>query len=291
MIHKTLVLFVVLTSVVLHTISSQLPATDVYRLELDANQQPAEIYFMNEYNVGKYNNQPSFVNDTEVLLTSELSDGRTDVIKWNLRNNSYRRLTSTVENEYSPKILNETSFLVVRQEQDGKTQSLWSYPNDLSNSGSRLFNDFDNIGYFQPLPNFKIALFTLEGENFPLYIGNLRNETTIKISDNVGRCFQESKKGELIYMEKQKSGKFRIKSYNTINQQIDDYAQGLDGSQDFCLYGPREDLLMAVGPEIFRFDRNSNSWVLWQDLAKFGILNITRISSLGNTLLIVNNRS
>jgi hypothetical protein len=141
MIRETLILFVVLTSVVLPTISSQLPATDVYKIEVDANQQPAVIYFMNDYNVGKYNNQPSF-----------------------------------------------------------------------------------------------------------------------------------------------------IKSYNTINQQIDDSAQGLDGSQDFCLFGPREDLLMAVGPEIFRFNRNSNSWIVWQDLAKFGILNITRISSLDNTLLIVNNR-
>ena len=281
-----LFLLVCLTSA--HEASAQLPKSDLYKLVIDDKQQPEEISFMNHFNKGSYNNQPSFISQEEVLLTCELSKETTDIIKLNLDNNSVKRLTSTVENEYSPKLIDDESFLVVREEQDSKTQSLWSYPLDLSHTGSRLFSELNNIGYFQPLPNSKIALFTLEEGNFPLYIGNLRNQTTKKISANIGRCFQTNKKGELIFLEKQNDGKSRIKSYNTINQQISDLAEAINDSEDFCLFGPQEDILMAVGPEIFRFDNMSRTWILWQDLAKFGILNISRLACSDNTLLIVN---
>ena len=281
------VFFLWVFSLLGNIVCSQLSASDVYLLQLE-NNQIKKISFLNGFNRGVYNNQAVFMSEEEILLSSELDEGQTDIVKLNLKSKSYKRLTSTKESEFSPRANDQGGFTVVRVEEDGVTQTLWEYPLDLSSIGNRLLDNVKGIGYYAILANFKVALFVIEDDRFNLKIANLRNGKIEEKAQNIGRCFQVNKAGELIFLAETSDGKFRLKSFNPVNQNIKDISQALPESQDFCLYGTSESILMAKGSVIFKFDNLNETWLQWLDLSSFGINNITRIESNKDKIVIIN---
>jgi len=95
---------------------------------------------------------------TEVWL---LSVDRNESIKKKFRPFANRK-NKTLENEYSPRLSQNSFVTTVRVEQDEVSQVLWEYPKNGKNKGSKLIDDYTNIGYYQPLSNFKMAMFVID---------------------------------------------------------------------------------------------------------------------------------
>lgn len=270
----------------------QLPKTELFMLELDSDDEIEQISYLSSFNPNSYNNQAVFISSDEILLTAQLDKDNTDIVRLNLKANTVKRLTKTKESEYSPQVSGSGSFTVVRVEQDGVTQNLWEYPLSLENTGSILMNNTGQVGYYQALPNMRMAMFIIDGQQFDLYIANLRNESKKLVENNIGRCFKTSKKRELIYLSKSEfDDKGQIKVYNSINESNTVLAPAIEGSEDFCLYGNTELLIMAKGTSLFKYDSNSSTWLLWKDLSQFGLEKITRLDCRANKILIINNKS
>lgn len=269
--------------------NAQLPETNLYLVNFDGEDEITSVSLLNNFNLNAYNNQPKFISDDELLITANLYEEQTDIVKLNLKSNTWRLLTKTEESEYSPQANEDGTFWVVRVESDKTTQTLWEYPMNLENNGIRLLEKAGQIGYFQPLNNLKVALFILDGEKNKLVIGNLRNNNLEEKVENIGRCFQKSKNGELIYLEKYEDNTFRFKSYNSVNQLTKDLFPGLPESQDFCLIGSSEDIVMGKGSKLFKYNKNGLTWELWKDLAEYGINNITRIQYRNKKMIVTEN--
>jgi len=268
---------------------AQLPITEVFLLKLKDNDRIEKVALLSGFNPNQYNNQPFFISDNEVLLTCALEKNNTDIVKLNLQANTWKRMTATAESEYSPKLNGEANFTVVRVEKDGKTQTLWEYPLSLNYEGDQLLKNTGQVGYYKALPNFKMALFVIEN-TMNLYVSNMRNDTKSLVEKNIGRCFQLSKKGELLFVSKlPDTEKGTIKSYNTVNKSIKNIAPTMLGAEDFCLFGSNESIIMAKGNKLYKYDQQDSTWILWKDLSSYGLENITRIEARGNQILLVNN--
>lgn len=268
---------------------AQLPKCDLYLLDLRQNGEIKNISYLTDYNPGKYNNQPFFISENEILVASQLKDDQTDVVLLNLEKSTFKRLTKTKESEYSPQSYASSTFTVVRVENDG-SQVLWEYPMNLKDIGKKLISDDFQIGYYLHLPNFKTALFTIEEDEFDLIIADTRSGRVKKVASDIGRSFDQSKTGELYFLNKTTPNSFRIKKYNTINNSVSDITDALPDSQDFCIWGSEENILMASGSQIFRYSSSNSSWLLWKDLSTYGINNITRLCAKNDQLIIVNNK-
>jgi len=64
--------------------------------------------------------------------------------------------------------------------------------------------------------------------------------------------------------------------------------KALPGSEDFVLFGEAETIIMAKGPQIFRYNPTAASYILLYDLSEYGLKNITRMDYKEGKLLLVN---
>lgn len=263
----------------------QLPVTEVWMLELDNSDKIEEVSLLSNFNPKSYNNQAVFMDDDNILMTAEIDKGNTDIVILNHKKEEWKRLTKTLENEYSPRAAGRESITTVRVEQDGTSQVLWEYPKNASNSGQIVLDKYSNIGYYHPLSNLKLALFVID-KTTDLHIINSRNERVESVTKDIGRCFQVKKSGELLFIKK--GAQSTINSFNPVNKKSQTLHIALDNSEDFVLYGPAEIVLMARGSQIYRYNPTSAGYILMWDLSKYGIKAISRMDYRDGKLLLIN---
>lgn len=266
---------------------SQLPKTDVYLLECNADDV-IKISFLNGFNKSGYNDQPTFKDNNNLFLVSNINDAdQTDILLLNLTSGRLKRLTNTSLSEFSPRLHRNTDFSVVKVLENGK-QVIWEYPLSLEDVGATLLSIDINIGYYQHLPNFKMALYGInEDGSTTLEIADLRRNTHKTISSDISRCLVQSAGGNLLFIKKGDS--FFIKKYNPRNGQISIEANMMHKVEDFMLY--KNHLIYGFKSIMYIYDYNTEKWVEWIDLKSLGITNITRMISKGNKIVLVNKRS
>lgn len=266
---------------------SQLPETDVYLLEFNIENDLSKISFLNAFNKNGYNNQPTFKDDNNLLLVSNLNESdQTDILLLNLVSGRLKRLTKTSLSEYSPRLHQNNSFSVVKVLKDGQ-QVIWEYPLSLEDSGKLLFDMNDNIGYYRHLPNYKMALYGIkkEGSN-SLEIADLRRNTHKSIGMNIGRCFVQSDDGNLLYLSKDDT--YSIKKYYVRNGQIEIESKLQHNVEDFMVFNNH--LVYGFESSLYMYDNHKEKWIQWLDLESLGITNITRLTSRGNKVVLINKR-
>lgn len=254
-------------------------------LELSSSDKIEKVSLLSDFNKDSYNNQAVFLSDYEVVMTAEIDEGNTDLVLLDIRKNKWKRLTKTLENEYSPRPSSGNNITTVRVEQDETSQVLWEYPKDGNNSGSLAINDYINIGYYHPLNNYKMALFVID-KTTDLQIINTRNNRVEYVSKDIGRCFQVKKTGELVFIHNIATP--TIKMVNPVNKRVETIATALEGSQDFVLYGDAEIILMAKGSSIYKYNPTAASFILFWDLSEYGLKNISRMDYRNGKLLLIN---
>ncbi|MFT6337204.1 MAG: hypothetical protein ACJATI_003966 [Halioglobus sp.] len=247
--------------------------------------------YISGFNPNGYNNQPSFINPRELYVTTDMYDKNfTDIVKLDLQNEEYYRVTATDSiAEYSPTPQAIRSyFSTVRVEKDGKTQSLWLYPKNHQSYGKRVLKDIGNVGYHCWLSEEEVALFLVD-DPMQLAIGNIKEDVTQIVLENIGRCFRQNSDGDLLFIHKISPEKSYIKSYNAETNDFTSIAETLAGSEDFELLNDGT-FIMGSGSQLYKLNPEiDNSWLEVIDLAEFEIMNITRLAASRNRLVLVNN--
>ena len=272
--------------------AAQLPNTQMYLITYQGSGDEIELSklsYLTSFNPIGYNNQPSIINDTEILFTSSYNAlGLTDIYKIDLSTNHLSRLTQTEESEYSPRYNPDKTISVVRQELDDSQpipQTLWKYPADLSSFGENVIKSRSDIGYYCWLPDNKIALFIV-GERNSLHIKDLENGEEKFISYNIGRCLKYDGNGGLLYVQKLGST-WMIKRKNIEEGITKTITPTLDNSEDFDIL-PNGDLIAAQGRALYVFNMVTKSgWQKVIDLEENNLGEISRISVDENKIIIV----
>jgi hypothetical protein len=189
------------------------------------------------------------------------------------------RLTKTAESEYSPKpTLDNLFFSVVRVETDAdRSQRLWQYPLDRKDAGRPVFRYLRGIGYYHWLDRFKVALFNVATTNY-LSVGDTRDESTQHLSPNVGRCFQTSPNGRLVFVHKVTDDRWVIKALDKNTLDVQEIAPTVPGAEDFVIMDNGY-ILMGKGSRLFTLHPLKNTgWQEVVDLKSIGIYNVSRMA-------------
>lgn len=281
--------------IAVYTAYGQLPQTNIYTLDLRANEQKVllnNLTMLTAFNPEGYNNQPHFINDHELLITSDFDClGLTDILHCELSNNTITRITKTEESEYSPTVMaNGLDFSVIRQEIDESQttpQVLWSYPINRENGGRQIVPDIQNIGYHLWVTPDKVALYLVSSPS-ELVLYDTKNSTVTHIANNVGRCLKADKNNNILYIQDHEGVK-SLRSFDIYLGRSKSITTPLEGQQDFDLL-PNGHLISADSSKLYTLipgvDKN---WKLNKDLSKSGILKISRIASFRGKLAIVTN--
>lgn len=271
----------------------QLPATDIYMLTMLKNGDKISLkdpVYISGFNPDGYNNQPHFASPTQLYITTNMYDDTfTDFVRLDLQDERYFRVTATDSiSEYSPTPQAPNDhFSAVRVEKDGRTQSLWLYPDDHSNYGNRVLSDLSNVGYHCWLSNELVALFLVD-EPMTLGIGNIAKSTTQIVLENIGRCFRTDTDGNLIFVHKVSESSWYLKKYDLKNQRATTICQTVPTSEDFEVLSDGT-LIMGSGSKLYAMNpKNQSGWSEISDLSVYDIFDISRIAISRNRLVIVN---
>lgn len=243
--------------------------------------------YLSSFNKSGYNNQPSFIDDKTVLISSNHYDEtQTDIIKLNLLDNTMKRLTKTTEPEYSPTYVKNKKMMSTVRKESNDDQIIQMYKTNGYNQGHRILKNVNNVGYHLWDNAGNLYLFLLEGEKHVLAVANPNTETVIPIIENIGRCLKIGDNGNLYFIHKVTEDAWYIKSYNPITKKIDIIVRTLKGKEDFELI--KGAVISGSGSIIYQHALGiEGDWDKMIDLSEHGINNITRINIKNNKMLLI----
>lgn len=211
----------------------------------------------------EYDNQPNFINDSELVFSAADNKGNHDIILYSFRTGNFTNFSKTADrSEFSPALTNCKQYIsAVVVEPDG-SQRLWLYP-ITGEPAVLLYDDIAPVGYYDWYNN-KAAMFVLGDPNRLIYAhgkGNLE-----EICSRVGRSVKNRpKSAEIAFLDlnNQKSlgehNSISISSYDIKRKKYNDYGYTLPGSQDF-IWVDKNHLLMSYQEEIFIRKKTEQEW-------------------------------
>lgn len=272
--------------------AQDLPNCNLYQFTITEKASGYSVLypkFLTAFNKNGYNNQPSFISDFDLYLTSNYGDnGSTEVIKLNLFENKLTRVTSTKQYEYSPTAANKNYFSTVRVENDKKTQTLTLYPNNMDSSPRRFLPELDNVGYHTWISDSEVALFLVdESQDHVLAIGNVYDDSVSQIVSGIGRTLKFDGGHKLFFIHKSVD-KWFIKEYNTETRKIRTVIETIESVEDFELLR-NGTFICGKGSKLYFYNKGTAGWTVITDLKDYGIESISRIAIRKNKLILVNN--
>lgn len=300
---RTLSIILLFTIYSASTFAQKLPATQLYLFNMGVQGEGKYIFnepkFLSGFNLGGYNNQPSFFSNDELYLTVQMASDttQTDIYALNIKENSITQITATPDSEYSPQKMIRgfgmtekspmTYFSCVRVEDDAfNTMRVWKFPLDRSADGEPVYGGIENTGYHTWLNDRNAALFIV-GEPHKLVIANKNDQGKTHVTSNIGRCMRRLSDGGLAFVHKYSNDSWLIKEYNPISNKMQLVTATLPGSEDFVLL-PDGTYVMGKGSKLYKFNRLKDAeWKEIADFAFYGIDNITRLALNNNGKLAI----
>ena len=242
----------------------------------------------------EYDNQPSFINDSELIFSAADEKGNHDLILYSFRTNRFTNLTQTPDrSEYSPSLTECGSYIsAIVVEPDG-TQRLWLYP-VTGEAPELLYEDILPVGYYDWYDG-KAALFVLGEPNSLVYVRGKGKVDTL--DTDIGRTVRKRPNtAEISYLDRKKSietakGKaIAIASINLKTGEKKDYGFAVPGSQDF-IWIDKNHLLMAKGNEVFGKHIQEKNWQSLGKIESSSHQGITRMAfnpDLHKLILVLN---
>ena len=242
-----------------------------------------------------YNNQPSFHPDSGSLFYSSGSGPNTDIYRYHIKTGKTARLTDTPDSEYSPTVMPggkkfSVIQLVISEGPRKGAQPLIAFP--LAGGKPELiFEDGEKVGYHTWIDSQKVALFLLGSPHF-LKIVDLKDRSSLRIADNIGRSLYKIPNQDAIsFSLSKKGGPDVIMMYNLGAGNTKPIVPMLEGN-GFYAWTSSGALIMGVGSKLFEFKPGEDKdWRQIGDLDAFGIKNISRLALDPKTrwLAVVNN--
>jgi len=224
-----------------------------------------------------YDNQPAFTADGSALLYSSSSGSQVEIRRVDLASGVDRRLTRTLESEYSPAPLPAADgFSVVRVEADGR-QRIWRFDED-GDQAELVLPHPDYVGYYAWLGGRRLVLFEL-ADPPRLLLADLDDGSIRVVAEDVGRSIQPVP-GRLAvsFVHKVADDEWWIVELDGSTGEQRRLAPTLPGREDHA-WTPAGELLMADGSRLFH--RRPQPDASWEDLADFqddGLAQISRIA-------------
>ena len=273
------------------TLYAQFPSSSLYMFDYEVEDDSLFLYnaaFLTSFNLEGYNNQPAFIDNNVVYLTSNVFDtDGTEILMLELDHNQLYRVTETYEQEFSPTLApSGKHFSTVRIERNGRDQSLWLYPLDRTTTGRRLMENLNNVGYHLWISNVEVVLYLVDYPS-KLVLANTETEEFTQLMTHVGRCFKLSPDGDLLFIHKLSTTTWYLKSFDLTTGETTLKISTLQGQEDFDVL-PDGSVIMGSGSSIYRYVPGSIGWKKMDDLADTGITEITRIAVSSDKLIIVN---
>ncbi len=245
-------------------------------------------------NRSEYDNQPNFINDSELIFSAADEKGNHDLILYSFRTNRFTNLTKTSDrSEYSPSLTECGSyFSTVVVEPDG-TQRLWLYP-VTGEAPELLYEDIFPVGYYDWYEG-KAALFVLGEPNSLVYVRGKGSVDTL--DTDIGRTIRKrpntseiSYLNRKISLETDQGNSFGIASVNLKTGAKKVYGFAVPGSQDF-IWIDKNHLLMAKGNEVFTKHIQEKNWQSLGKIESSSHQGITRMAynpDLNKLILVLN---
>jgi len=270
--------------------AQKLPTTNVYLFDLDKKTDSLFTFtnakLLTAYNPDGYNNQPSFISDNVIYLTTQMwyDTTQTDIYALDINRRTKTRVTETVESEYSPTLVPFSGenvppmFSCVRVEADAEgTQRLWKFPIDRSNNGQPVFNTITGIGYNAWMNPREVGLFIV-GEPHQLITAEPRSEGTTNIAANIGRCLKRMPGGNLAFVHMISETTWLIKKLNRSTYRPELVTAALKDCEDFAVL-PDGTFIMGKGSKLYKFNKRRDiGWLEIADFARLNIQDITRLA-------------
>ncbi|MBC6366154.1 hypothetical protein [Algoriphagus sp. AK58] len=243
----------------------------------------------------EYDNQPNFINDSELVFSAADQKGNHDIILYSFRTGNFTNLSKSPDrSEYSPNLTDCKQYIsAVVVEPDGK-QRLWLYP-IIGEAPELLYDDIAPVGYYDWYDN-KAAMFILGEPNRLVYA---RGKGDVQeISKNIGRSVKNRPTTpEISFLDRNEiqtddeGEKVAIKSFNLKTNTFRSLGYSLPGSQDL-IWIDKNHLLMAKGNEIFIKNVKDSDWLSLGKIESSTHQNISRMaySPELNKLVFVMNR-
>lgn len=271
--------------------------TDIFLIRIEMDE--GKYIFSDSVKINPaegYNNQPSFHPDGDSLYYSSGSGPNTDIYRYDINTEKTDRLTNTPDSEYSPIFMPDgdkfSVIQLVNSEGPRKgAQPLIAFP--LSGGNPELiFEDGEKVGYHAWIDHQKVALFLLGSPNF-LQIVDLKDLSSIRVADNIGRSLYKIPDQEAISFSQSTEGELEvIMKYSLESGKTRPIVPMLDGN-GFYTWTHSGTLVMGVGPKLFEFTPDADKdWRLIGDLSDLGIQNISRLAIDPKTewVAVVNSR-
>lgn len=251
------------------------PGTEI--ILFDINTMPVGIALSNPVNITKhkgYDNQPFFYK-SHVYYSSQVDSGQIDIVRFDDRGKTTRRLTLTDESEFSPTITPDQKFIsCILQRKNGK-QDLVKYP--VKGGDPKIVIDDLKVGYHTWATNNQLLLFVLEDSTtFGLHHYNADTKNDKRIASNIGRGLNKIPgKNAISFIQKDSTG-WMIKEYNIQSGKVGVIMPALPG-RDFLAWTKKGLIIMSDGKDIF-FAKPGNKWQKIEIRSDLPLKNITRLA-------------
>lgn len=229
----------------------------------------------------EYDNQPSFINEYQLVFSAADENGNHDIIVYNFKSKKFTNLTKTPDvSEFSPSLTDCGLYVSAVVMEADKKQRIWLYPTNFGEP-ELLYDDIEPVGYYDWYDN-KAAMFIL-GEPNKLIYARGKNDL-LEIDTNISRSVKtRPKTAEITYLsmiDKVKIGEMEaltLKSYDLVSQEFTDLGSGIEGSQDF-IWLDKNFLIMARGNSFYRRKFSEKNWEIIGTINSDTHQNITRMA-------------
>ncbi|SHO60091.1 hypothetical protein [Algoriphagus zhangzhouensis] len=239
----------------------------------------------------EYDNQPSFINEYQMVFSAADDKGNHDIIVYNFESGKFTNLTKTADrSEYSPRITECGQYIAAVVMEPDQKQRLWLYPTNFGEP-ELLYDDIEPVGYYDWYDN-KAAMFVL-GEPHELIYARGRNDL-VEMDEAIGRSIvRRPKTNQITYLSTENSAElpdgkaFEMYAYDLETMVKADLGLSLAGSQDF-IWLDKNTLLMGRGNSLYIRKWNEKNWELLGTLESDTHHGITRLAySLDLDVIVV----
>lgn len=229
----------------------------------------------------EYDNQPSFINDYQMVFSAADDKGNHDIIVYNFESGKFTNLTKTGDrSEYSPRITECGQYIAAVVMEPDQKQRLWLYPTNFGEP-ELLYDDIEPVGYYDWYDN-KAAMFVL-GEPHQLIYARGRNDL-VEMDEAIGRSIvRRPKTNQITYLSTENSAElpdgkaFEIYGYDLETMVKTDLGLSLAGSQDF-IWLDKNTLMMGRENSLYIRKWNEKNWELIGTLESETHHGITRLA-------------
>ncbi|MGB5363254.1 MAG: hypothetical protein WBN17_08120 [Aureibaculum sp.] len=261
--------------------------TEIYLFDLIQNDSVFTID--NPINISSnkgYDNQPSFLIDGSGILFASTRFDQTDIVVYNIENQTKTWLTNTLGSEYSPlQTPNKKYFSAIYLDNDD-TQLLWKYT--FRRKKPKVLIENLKVGYHAWLNKNIIVSFVL-GDPATLEVSNLKYKIKYPIDKNIGRSIHKIPGSELISFISLEHEDAEIYSINPLNSEKEFLADALEDSQDMA-WTTDHTIIMGRNDKLYKLKIGvDKTWVEFASLKPFNLNGVTRIavSPAGDKIAIV----